>query len=271
MKTIGFIGCGNMAQPIIRNVAEKNVFNKKDIYVYDIDREKLSSFCKKTEINVAQNEKQIASECDVVVLCTKPQVFPDLLPMIATELAKNKPLVISIAAGKTTDYIASFLDYDSPVARIFPNLNAQVSEAVSAYTGNEFVNEEQLAKVGEICSSFGEAKQMDESLFSVFGVLGGCVPAYAFMFIGALAKAGVADGLDEETARDVAVQAVLGSAKLLKECGGDIDEWVKKVCSPGGTTIQGINSLRESDIDYVVKTAFHKSYLRDLELSGNHG
>lgn len=268
MKTIGFIGCGNMAQPIIRNVAEKNVFNKNNIYVYDINREKLSSFCKKTEINIAQNEKQIASECDVVVLCTKPQIFPDLLPLIAEELKKNQPLVVSIAAGKTTDYIASFLDYDAPVARIFPNLNAQVSEAVSAYTGNDFVSEEQLCKVGEICSSFGEAKQMDESLFSVFGVLGGCVPAYAFMFIGALAKAGVADGLDEETARDVAVQAVLGSAKLLKECPGDIDEWVKKVCSPGGTTIQGVNSLRESGIDSVVKTAFHKSYIRDIELSG---
>lgn len=270
MKTIGFIGCGNMAQPIIRNVAEKNVFNKNDIYVYDIDREKLSTFCKKTEINVAENEKQIASECDVVVLCTKPQVFPELLPAIVDELKKNNPLIVSIAAGKTTDYISSVLNYNAPVARIFPNLNAQVCEAVSAYTGNKNVSEEQLARVGEICSSFGEAKLMDESLFSVFGVLGGCVPAYTFMFIGALAKAGVADGLDAETARDVAVQAVLGSAQLLKECGGDIEEWVSRVCSPGGTTIQGVNSLRESDIDSVVKTAFHKSYLRDIELSGTN-
>lgn len=268
MKTIGFIGCGNMAQPIIRNVAEKNVFDKNNIYVYDIDREKLSSFCKKIEINVAESEAQIASECDVVVLCTKPQVFSTLLPAIADELKKNNPLVVSIAAGKTTDYISSILNYDAPVARIFPNLNAQVGEAISAYTGNKNVSDEQLSKVGAICSSFGEAKQMDESLFSVFGVLGGCVPAYAFLFIGALAKAGVADGLDENDARDVAVQAVLGSAKLLKECGGDIEEWVSKVCSPGGTTIQGVNSLRESDIDSVVKTAFHKSYMRDIELSG---
>lgn len=268
MKTIGFIGCGNMAQPIIKNVAEKNVFNKKNIYVYDIDKEKLDAFCKEKEINAAENEKQIAAECDVVVLATKPQVFPELLTHIAPELNKNQPLVVSIAAGKTTDFIASYLDYDAPVVRIFPNLNAQVGEAISAYTGNKFVNDAQLEKVCGICSSYGEAKYLDESLFSVFGVLGGCVPAYAFMFIGALAKAGVADGLDEETAREVAVQAVLGSAKLLKECGGDTEDWVKKVCSPGGTTIQGVTSLREADIDSVVKTAFHKSYMRDLELSG---
>ena len=269
MKTIGFIGCGNMAQPIIKNCAEKNVFDKYDIYVYDIDKEKLREFCEKIQINEATDENEIASSCDVVVLCTKPQVFPELLPVIKDSLAEKRPLVVSIAAGKKTDYISSFLDYDAPVARIFPNLNAEVGEAVSAYTGNRFVTDEQLRKVGEICASYGEAKYLDESLFSVFGVLGGCVPAYTFMFIGALAKAGKANGLDDETAREVAVQTVLGSAKLLKECGGDIDSWVSKVCSPGGTTIQGVNSLKDADLDEIVADAFGKSYKRDLELSGN--
>ncbi len=269
MKKIGFIGCGNMAKPIIRNVAEKNVFDKDDIYVYDIDKEKLRQFCKMNGINEAESENDIALLCDVVVFCTKPQVFPDLLPCIKDSLKIKKPLVVSIAAGKTTDYIASFLDYDAPVARIFPNLNAEVGEAVSAYTGNRFVTDEQLGKVEEICASYGEAKHLDESLFSVFGVLGGCVPAYTFMFIGALAKAGKADGLSDETAREVAVQAVLGSAKLLKECGGDVDMWVNKVCSPGGTTIQGVNSLKDADFDKTVAEAFHKSYSRDIELSAN--
>lgn len=268
MKTIGFLGCGNMAQPIIRNCAEKNVFDKKNIYVYDIDRVKLGDFCKNLGINTAESENDIAKNCDIVMLCTKPQVFPELLPKIKDALSENDPLIVSIAAGKTTDYIASLLGYDAKVARIFPNLNATVGEAVSAYTGNKNVSADELETVGKICASYGEAKELDESLFSVFGVLGGCVPAYAFMFIGALAKAGVADGLDNETARDVAVQAVLGSAKLLKECGGDIDEWVRKVCSPGGTTIEGVTSLKESDLDGVVRTAFHKSYMKDLFLAG---
>ena len=268
MKTIGFIGCGNMAKPIIRNVAEKNVFDKNNIYVYDIDREKLVDFCKKIEINTAENEKQIALECDVVVLCTKPQVFPVLLPAITEELKKNNPLIVSIAAGKTTEWILSLLGYDARVARIFPNLNAEVGEAISAYTGNKSVSDEEIETVGRICSSYGEAKFLTEDLFSVFGVLGGCVPAYTFMYIGALAKAGAKNGLDDETAREVAVQTVLGSAKLLKECGGDVDEWVKKVCSPGGTTIQGVTSLKEADFDAIVCDAFEKSLKRDKELSG---
>lgn len=269
MKTIGFIGCGNMAQPIIRNVAEKNVFDKNNIYVYDIDGEKLREFCKKTGVNAAESEDEIAESCDVVVLGTKPQVFPSLLPKIAVSSAASKPLFVSIAAGKTTEYIASFFDYDAAVARIFPNLNAEVSQAVSAYTGNALVSKEQLDVVGKICRSFGEAEFLPESLFSAFGVLGGCVPAYAFMFIDALAKAGEADGLDGETARDTAIQAVLGSAALLKERGGDAGEWVKKVCSPGGTTIEGVNSLKDDNLYDIVAKAFHKSYLKDLSLSGN--
>lgn len=269
MKTIGFIGCGNMAKPIIRNVAEKNVFYKNNIYVYDIDREKLADFCRKTEVNAAESEKYIAAHCDVVVLCTKPQVFPDLLPLIRDELAEKKPLTVSIAAGKTIDYISSLIGCDVPVARIFPNLNAEVGEAVSAYTGNSLVSQQQLELVGRICCSYGEAKQLDESLFSVFGVLGGCVPAYAFLFIGALAKAGQKNGLDADTAREVAVQAVLGSAELLKKCGGDTDEWVSRVCSPGGTTIQGITALKENGLVEMIDDAFGRSYRRDKELSGD--
>ncbi len=267
MKTIGFIGCGNMAKPIIKNVAEKFVFDKNNIYVYDIDKEKLESFCKDMSINMANSEKEIAEKCDAVVLCTKPQTFPEVLPGIKDEINKSKPLVVSIAAGKTTGYISSFFCEDIHVARIFPNLNAQVGEAVSAYTGNKNVTEEELETVRKICESYGEAKYLDESLFSVFGVLGGCVPAYAFMFMGALAKAAENRGLDRETAYDVAVQAVLGSAKLLKECGGDIDDWINKVCSKGGTTIQGISFFRESGFEKTVAEAFAKSYNRDLELS----
>ncbi len=266
MNTIGFIGCGNMAKPIIRNVKEKNVFDKNNIYVYDIDREKLVDFCKKNEINAAESESMIASHCDVVVLCTKPQVFSSLLPAIADDMKKNDPLVVSIAAGKDIKSIKAFLGYDARIARIFPNLNAEVGEAVSAYTGNERVTQEEIELVGKICSSYGEAKHLPEELFSVFGVLGGCVPAYAFMFMGALAKAGEANGLDGETAREVAIQSVLGSAKLLKKCGGNIEDWVNKVCSPGGTTIQGVTSLREDDLDGVVASAFGKSLRRDKEL-----
>ncbi len=122
---------------------------------------------------------------------------------------------------------------------------------------------------GALAGCFGEAIALDEKDFSAFGVLGGCAPAYTFMYIGALYRAGLAHGLPEDAARRAAVGVVLGSAKLIAEMGGDLDEWVKKVCSPGGTTIEGVNSLRADDFAGIIDKAFDSSFRRDLELSAD--
>lgn len=265
MKTIGFIGCGNMAKPIIRNTAEKGVFERENIFVCDPDGEKLRDFCSKTGVNPSDNAF-IAENCDVIVLCTKPQVFPSILPALGVSVKERDPLIASIAAGKTTDYICSLLGYEAKCARIFPNLNAEVSGAVSAYTGNGRVSPQELDTVGKICSSFGESIRLDEEKFSVFGVLGGCAPAYTFMFIDALAKAGERYGLDKDTAFRTAVQTVLGSAQLLKAGVGEPGEMVKKVCSPGGTTIEGVNVLDNDGLYDLVDRAFKASFDRDKQL-----
>ncbi len=257
-----------MAQPIIKSCVQKKVFDKNNIYVYDINAQKLDLFCNDTGVKKAESENFIAKNCDIVMLCTKPQSFPEVLSAIKDTLKNSNALIVSIAAGKTTEWIKSALEYNAKIARIFPNLNATVGEAVSAYTGNELASEDELCVVGEICRSFGEAIQLNEEQFSSFGVLGGCSPAYVFMFIGALAKAAQAHGIDSETARKAAVQSVLGSATLLKECAGSIDEWIDRVCSKGGTTIKGVESLRSSGLDNIVNAAFGESYKRDLELSG---
>lgn len=265
MKTIGFIGCGNMAKPIIRNTAEKGVFAKENIFVYDPDEVKLNEFCSSLGVNAAA-DGFIPESCDVIVLCTKPQVFASILPGIGESIKDRDPLVASIAAGKTTDYICSLLGYEARCARIFPNLNAEVSGAVSAYTGNDRAGEDDIKLIGDICASFGECVRLPEELFSVFGVLGGCAPAYTFMFIDALAKSGEKYGLDSETAFKTAVQTVLGSALLLKSGVGEPAQMVKKVCSPGGTTIEGVNVLEKDGLYALVDKAFKASFDRDKQL-----
>lgn len=265
MKTIGFIGCGNMAKPIIRNTAEKGVFAKENIFVYDPDEAKLNEFCSSLGVNAAA-DGFIPESCDVIVLCTKPQVFASILPGIGEIIKDRDPLVASIAAGKTTDYICSLLGYEARCARIFPNLNAEVSGAVSAYTGNDRAGEDDIKLIGDICASFGECVRLPEELFSVFGVLGGCAPAYTFMFIDALAKSGEKYGLDADTAFKTAVQTVLGSALLLKSGVGEPAQMVKKVCSPGGTTIEGVNVLEKDGLYALVDKAFKASFDRDKQL-----
>ena len=265
METLGFIGCGNMAQPIIRNAAEK-LLSPDRIFVFDTDTAKLSAFCSQTGVNAAESAAACVL-CDAAVLAVKPQVFPAVLPEIAETVAERDTLLISIAAGKTTGYIEGFFEKPARVCRIFPNLNANVGSAVSAYTGGRNASAADVEFTGALAGCFGEAIALDEADFSAFGVLGGCAPAYTFMYIDSLYRAGLAHGLPEDAARRAAVGVVLGSAKLIAEMGGDLDEWVKKVCSPGGTTIEGVNSLRADDLAEIINRAFDKSYRRDLELS----
>ena len=264
MKNIGFLGCGNMGSAIMRGIINAGTFTKNAIFVFDPDKEKMNSFAESTGVIPVANEAGLVLNSDIIMLCIKPQKFSEVLPKIKENIGGK--LVISIAAGKNTESIGELIGKDKKICRIFPNLNANVNAAVSAYCGNENASSEDLAQTGAIAASFGDAIILDEKNFSCFGVLGGCVPAFAFMFIDALRKTAEENGLNPDVAYKASCQAVLGSAKLLKEKGGDMEQWVKRVCSPGGTTIEGVTSLREDGFEESVRKAFEKSLEIDKEL-----
>ena len=266
-KKIGFLGAGNMGVPILRAVIDKGVFAAGDVLVFDPDTQKSAAAAELAGCVVAASEKELCLAVDVLVLCVKPQVFPQLLPEIAGYVKERNVFVVSIAAGKTTSAISELLGGGAAVGRIFPNLNARVGQAVSAYCVNEAASAEQKTLTGDIAASFGDAVDYPEDLFSVFGVLGGCAPAYTFMFIKALADAAQKAGMDEETALKVASQTVLGSAKNLQTCGETAETMIDRVCSKGGTTIEGVNSLSADGLSGIVEKAFNASLARDRELS----
>ncbi|MDR1630324.1 MAG: pyrroline-5-carboxylate reductase [Oscillospiraceae bacterium] len=263
---IGFIGCGNMARPIIKGILKNAKETFDTVCVYDILREPLLAFCAETGAVAAKDSLSLVAASDVVVLATKPQTFPELLPQIANGLKRKNPLVASIAAGKTLSYIGSFLGYDARLGRIFPNLNAEVGQSVSSYCVNENANEGDAEILRVICESYGMAVALPEELFSAFGVLSGCAPAYTFMYIGALASAAVENGLSAELALPVACQMALGSAQTLLKTGEQPDALIKRVCSPGGTTIEGVNYLRENGFEKTVRNAYQASFDKDKKL-----
>lgn len=265
---IGFIGCGNMAKPIIRGLIRKGSIcgETLSVYVYDIMRDMLREFCAAAGAVAVDSYADVVENCDVVVLAVKPQVFPELLPELADGLKKHRPFIVSIAAGKTTEYIASFFDHNAAVGRIFPNLNAEVGQSVSAYCANENVPENGKEILRGICESFGTAFELEEALFPVFGVLSGCAPAYTFMYIGALARAAEENGLDAAMALRVASRMAIGSAMTLEESGEKPGTLIGRVCSPGGTTIEGITYLHENGFEDTLKNAFRASYEKDKRI-----
>lgn len=111
-------------------------------------------------------------------------------------------LLISIAAGKTIDFIESNLKCKAKIVRVMPNINAKVSEAISAYCFNELVNDEDKANVELLLNGISKVLCLDESFFPLFGVIGGCGPAFAYMFIDAMARAGVKNGMKKRCTYD---------------------------------------------------------------------
>lgn len=260
---IGFIGCGNMATAIIKGIVESKFLDCKDIFVTDINREKMYSCSKEYNINISDNVEDLIKEVNVVVLSVKPKVFEILLPSIDKFLAKNNPLIISIAAGKSTEFIQSFLTYDANVIRVMPNINAKVCEAMCAYCCNKNVTKEQKEFTNKIFSSVGKIIELDEQYFPLFGVIAGCAPAFAYMFIDELARAAVKNGMDKKTALEVASQTVYGSAKMILDSNEHPWDLIDKVCSPGGTTIEGVLSLKESGFETAIDKAVDSAVEKD--------
>lgn len=263
---VGFIGCGNMACAIIKGMLSSGFLDGGSIGVYDVLTEKTEEFANEQGIRFFADKNELIGSCTTVVLAVKPNVFPALLCEIGEELHKNDPLIISIAAGKTTENIAEMLPYMPRIVRIMPNINAKVCEAISAFCGNKRVTAEDLSFVEGFCNSFGKGIAIEEKLFSIYSAIGGCSPAFVYMFIDSLARAAVKNGMTKAAALEVAAQAVMGSAKMLLESDEHPWKLVDAVCSPGGTTIEGVASLQSDGFEASVIKAVEASYNKDKRL-----
>lgn len=258
---IGFIGCGNMASAIVKGLVSSGLFKGDEIALYDLFSEKANTLSSLYGAKVMESESAVAESCDIVVLAVKPNVIATVLNRIDSCLKLKNPLVISIAAGKTLDFISDNLSYDARLARVMPNINASVGAAVSGYCVKGDENDRDFVRI--FCESFGTAVEIAEKDFSIFSAIGGCSPAFCYMFIDSLARAGVKNGLTKAKALEVAAGAVLGSAKMVLQSEEHPWELVDKVCSPGGTTIEGVSSLQESAFESAVIRAVEASYKKD--------
>lgn len=263
---IGFIGAGNMASAILYGAVQSGAFAPEELSACDLDAVKTASLESALGVSAAANAEELVLSSDAVVLAVKPNVFSSLLPSIAHALQEKQPLLISIAAGKTIAFIQNLLPYSAAIVRVMPNINATVGAAMSAYCCSEQVTDSQKALAEKLCASFGEVMCLPETGFPLFGVLAGCAPAYSYMFIDALARAGVKNGMAKADALKVAAQTVLGSAKQILESGAHPWELVDRVCSPGGTTIEGVSSLQADGFDAAVTRAVDAALDKDKKL-----
>ena len=254
-----------MAGAIIRGMAGGG-FRGENIWVYDTDEDKLNALYEDCGITICPSGESVASGVDTLVLAVKPQVLPAVLPALSATLHRSRPLVISIAAGKTLASLEELLGEGLPLIRVMPNINAKVNESISAFCGNRLTEEGHKAVVRRIFEAVGEGIELEEKLFSAFSVIASCSPAYTLLYVDALAQAGVQFGIPKPLALKIASQAVLGTTRLLQETGEHPRALADQVCSPGGTTIAGVCSLQKDAFEAAVVAAAQASLDRDKQL-----
>ncbi len=262
---IGFLGGGNMAGAIIRGMVQGGV-KASSVLCYDIDAQKTFALREECGITVCQTAEQLCEEAQALVLAVKPQAFEAVLSPLRAVLAVQRPLVISIAAGKTIESVEALIGTRLPTVRVMPNIAAKVGEAVTAYCSNDLVTQRHVETVYTIFESVGTVVPLSESQFGIFSVLASCSPAYTLLYMNALATAGVRGGIPKDTALQIVAQSVLGTAKLLLESGEHPSALIDSVCSPGGTTIEGVCALKEAGLEDAVLKAAAASLEKDKKL-----
>ena len=251
---IGFIGLGNMAKAMIGGMLQKDMMKASDILGSAKTQASVERMQKEYGISGRTDNCAVAREADVLVLAVKPQFFPEVIEQIRGEIREDT-LIISIAAGKTLRWIEDAFDRRILLVRCMPNTPALVGEGCTGVCVNELVTEEQVQYSLKLMESFGKAYLVPERLMDAVGAVSGSSPAYVFMFIEAMADAAVAAGMPRGQAYEFAAQAVYGSAKLVLESGKHPGELKDMVCSPGGTTIQGLRVLEEKGMRGAVMDA----------------
>ena len=248
----GFIGLGNMAGAIISGMADSGKFRNDYLYGYNRSEAKTLALKEKHGIIPCGSAAEVVEKAEVIVLAVKPQMMQGLLDEIGKLITKDK-LVLTIAAGKTTDWYAERLPKGTPVVRIMPNMNAKVKASVTAIGGGKYANEENIKIADGIFSSVGKVYHIEEGMFPAFSALGGASGAFVLLYIDALAE-------------ELATAAVVGSGALAMDSGEHPIALMNKICSPGGTTVEGVCKLKELGFETAVQQGLQAIIEKDMSL-----
>lgn len=261
---IGFIGLGNMGASLAKSVLQAKTCD--DILLANRSQAKVDAFIANFGGQASSNEK-IFAEADVIFLGVKPAQFSDLLSQYQTILEKRESLLlISMAAGLTLEKLARLLSSHHRIIRIMPNTPVAIGKGVISYVMSANCCAEDRELFCQLLDKAGLLVELGDGLIDAATGLAGCGPAFVYLFIEALADAGVKTGLPREMALKMAAQTVVGAGQMVLESQQHPGVLKDQVCSPGGSTIAGVASLEEHAFRGTVMDAVHQAYKRTQEL-----
>lgn len=264
MAEIGFIGMGNMGYAILKGLL--SIYGTESMVFTAAHREKMERVTAKTGVAHAPSNAACAAQVKYLVLAVKPQyfdaVFADIRPVLRPD-----QVIISLAPGITIAALKARLDDGLRFVRAMPNTPALLGEGMTGVCWeNGLLTAQEEQELMALFTSFGKMQAVEERQMDAVGCVSGSSPAFVYMFIEALADGAVKYGLSREAATQMAAQAVLGSAKMVLETGKHPEQLKDEVCSPGGTTIQGVSALEEGGFRGAVIRACDACYNKSVEI-----
>lgn len=267
MKTyrFGVLGAGNMGAAIVDGAVRAGLFQPAEALLFNRSGEKREANRAKGYA-VTDDYTEVYTACDMVLLAVKPQNFDEILPVLAG-CTGEKPLVISIAAGVTFARMEAALGADTPIIRVMPNTPLMLGEGATQLVKNAAASEAQLAQVRALFDTMGVTVVFDEErMLSEVIPYAGSAPAYLYAFADAMVKSAAQHGISEDAALTLFCQTMIGSAKMLLRRDKTPAELIRAVCSPGGTTIEGMKVLEARDLYGILAEACDKCIARAYEL-----
>jgi len=263
---LGFIGAGNMGEAMIRGVLSAKLYPADRVIVHDTAPGRSEALRHRLGVSVASSVAELLEACDTVVVAVKPQVLPAALAGIPRGAARGKTFV-SVVAGARIEAFERALGEGAKVVRTMPNTPAQVGMGSTGVFFPAGVDPAARERVRAIFSSFGEVAEMPrEELLDVVTALSGSGPAYAFLFIEALADGAVRAGMGRAEAYRLAAATLEGAARMVRETGRHPAELKDMVMSPGGTTAAGVEALERGAFRATVMDAVLAGWKRCREL-----
>lgn len=249
MKNIGFVGAGNMGGALISGLLKDK--QNYTVFVFDVNEKIVNKHADNGAIPVESIGK-LADKCEYIIVAVKPNIYDKVLDELAS--ADYNKTVITIAPGISIEHVKEKLNNKCKVVRTMPNTPALISMGVTLIAKE---SGDELDEVAKIFKAVGEVYYIPEKMMNAGVALSGSSPAYVYAFINALADGAALQGIPKKSALEIAANTVIGSALMVLRTGKHPMELLDNVCSPGGTTIEAVNVLKENNFEITVIKAMN--------------
>lgn len=265
MYKIGFIGCGHMGEAMLSGILSSGWATKEDVIVSTKTSANAERIKNIYGVSIASSNIEVAKNSHIIVLAVKPNLYIEVIDQIKSTL-QSKQLLLSITPSFSLDTLANLSAHRCHVVRAMPNTPAMVGAGMSGLSFMQEETDESKEIVFGLFRSFGEAVEIEEPLIKVISTLSGSGPAFVDVFMKAFVDYGVSQKLDENIARRVVIETFRGAALLAKSSNESLDILIKNVCSPGGSTIEGVRALETFNISDQIQQAIHHTTNRFEEM-----